>query len=168
MKKVALLCLLGGLWAPVLMAQTPKEPNPAEYRATPEKINNLVHTRLDAKFDFTKAYLNGKAWITLQPHFYPTDSLLLDAKGMDIKTVALVKGGKNNTLKYTYNGEQLNIDLDKTYKRTESYTIYIEYTDKPDEYKAKGIAAITDAKGLYFINPRGEEKGKPTQIWTQG
>ena len=28
--------------------------------------------------------------------------------------------------------------------------------------------AITDAKGLYFINPKGEEKDKPTQIWTQG
>src|SRR6185436_1902867 len=24
------------------------------------------------------------------------------------------------------------------------------------------------AKGLYFINPRGTEKNKPTQIWTQG
>ena len=23
-------------------------------------------------------------------------------------------------------------------------------------------------KGMYFINPRGEEKDKPTQIWTQG
>ena len=93
MKKVALLCLLG-LWAPVLMAQPASEPK-SEYRATPEKINNLVHTKLDARFDFSKAYLNGKAWLTLQPHFYPTDSLLLDAKGMDIKTVALVKGGKN-------------------------------------------------------------------------
>lgn len=31
-----------------------------------------------------------------------------------------------------------------------------------------GSAAITDAKGLYFINPKGEEKDKPTQIWTQG
>ena len=34
--------------------------------------------------------------------------------------------------------------------------------------KVKGSAAITDAKGLYFINPTGEEKDKPTQIWTQG
>ena len=27
---------------------------------------------------------------------------------------------------------------------------------------------LPDAKGLYFINPKGEEKDKPTQIWTQG
>ena len=38
----------------------------------------------------------GKAWITLHPHFYPTDSLTLDAKGMDIKEVALVKEATNN------------------------------------------------------------------------
>ena len=36
--------------------------------------------------------LYGKAWITLKPHFYPTDSLSLDAKGMDINEVAIVKG----------------------------------------------------------------------------
>ncbi|MCW3088657.1 MAG: family peptidase, partial [Sediminibacterium sp.] len=58
--------------------------------------------------------------------------------------------------------------LDKTYKRDETYVVYIDYTAKPDEYQAEGSAAITDAKGLYFINPRGEIKDKPTQIWTQG
>ena len=64
---------------------------------------------------------------------------------------------------------QLNIQLDKTFtKEDEKYTIYIDYTAKPDEVKVEGSAAITDAKGLYFINPHGEEKDKPTQIWTQG
>jgi aminopeptidase N len=92
----------------------------------------------------------------------------LDAKGMDIKQVAVVKNGKNNPLKYQYDKEVLNIKLDKTYRNNETYTIYIDYVAKPDELTAKGSAAITDAKGLYFINPRGEEKNKPTQIWTQG
>jgi len=71
-------------------------------------------------------------------------------------------------LKYEYDGWQLNIHLNKTYKGGEHYTVFIDYTAKPDELKVEGSAAITDAKGLYFINPRGEEKGKPTQIWTQG
>src|SRR5205085_9659469 len=44
----------------------------------------------------------------------------------------------------------------------------IDYTAKPNEVEVKGSAAINDAKGLYFINPKGEEKDKPTQIWTQG
>lgn len=138
------------------------------YRETPALINDLVHTKLDIKFDYDKAYMYGKAWITLKPHFYPTDSLALDAKGMDIKKVAIVKGTSINNLKYDYDGMILDIKLDKTYKGGEKYTIYIDYTSKPNEYTGKGSAAITDAKGLYFVNPKSEEKDKPTQIWTQG
>ena len=63
---------------------------------------------------------------------------------------------------------RLRIHLDKTYRYTENYTIYIDYTSKPNEIKAQGSAAITDAKGLYFINPLGTDKDKPIQIWTQG
>ena len=166
MRRILLIPFL--LLAVFAIAQ-PKQPAPPKtYQATPERINDLVHTKLDAKFDYSKQQLIGKAWITLRPHFYPTDSLLLDAKGMDIKEVAVVKGGRNNKLQYNYDGLFLNIDLDKTYKNNEPYTIYIDYVAKPNEFQAKGSAAITDAKGLYFINPLGEDKQKPTQIWTQG
>ena len=151
------------------MAQTATKTDvPKVYRGSAEKINDLVHTKIDARFDYQHSYLNGKVWITLKPHFYPTDSLSLDAKGMDIKQVAIVRAGKNTPLKFKYDGWMLNITLDKTYKRTENYIVYIDYTAKPNELKVQGSAAITDAKGLYFINPKGEEKNKPTQIWTQG
>lgn len=140
------------------------------YRGFSTKLNDLVHTKLDVRFDLAHAHMPGKAWITLKPHFYPTDSLQLDAKGMNINTVALVKAGKNIPLQYTYiDSAFLNIKLDKVYKNTEIYTIYIDYVSKPDEYTGtEGSAAIKEAKGLYFINPTGEEEGKPTQIWTQG
>src|SRR6476646_11091052 len=138
------------------------------YRESAPKINDLVHTKLDASFDYSKSQLLGKTWVTLQPHFYPTDSLTLDAKGMDIKKVALSSGSKLTDLKYSYDGLLLHIKLPRTYKNSEQYTIYIDYIAKPDEFKTKGSAAITDAKGLYFINPTGAVKGKPTQIWTQG
>ncbi len=138
------------------------------YRATPDKINDLVHTKLDVKFDYKKCYLYGKAWITLKPHFYPTNSLTLDAKGMDIKNVSISNGNINSPLKFTYDSLHLNIDLGKTYTSSEKYTIYIAYTSKPNEFKTKGSQAITDAKGLYFINPDSSIKGKPVQIWTQG
>ena len=140
------------------------------YRASVDKINDLVHTRLDVKFDYDKSYMYGKAWITLHPHFYDTDSLRLDAKGMEIKEVAMVNGTKNASLKYTYEDkQQLVINLGRMYKNNEKYTVYIDYVAKPDELKSKGgSAAIRDAKGLYFINPKGTDKNKPTQIWTQG
>jgi aminopeptidase N len=138
------------------------------YRACFPHINDLVHTKLNVRFDYSKSYLYGKAWITLHPHFYPTDSLSLDAKGMDIKTVSMNKGNQQIPLKYNYDGSTLRIHLDKTYRNIENYTIYIDYTSKPNEIKAQGSAAITDAKGLYFINPLGTVKDKPIQIWTQG
>lgn len=139
-----------------------------EYRETAPRVNDLVHTKLDVRFDFDKSYLYGKAWITLKPHFYSTDTVVLDAKGMDIHKVAIVKGTTTKDLQYNYDGWQVRINLDKKYKGDEPYTLYFDYTAKPNEVKVKGSAAITDAKGLYFINPKGEDKNKPTQIWTQG
>ncbi len=138
------------------------------YRETVPVLNDLVHTKVDAKFDYNKSYMYGKVWLTVKPHFYATDSLKLDAKGMDINKVAVVKGAAMQPLKYEYDGWELKIKLDKTYTRFQNYIIYIDYIAKPDEVKVKGSAAINDAKGLYFINPRGEEADKPTQIWTQG
>ena len=140
-----------------------------EYRETATKINNLVHTKLEVKPDFSNSYLYGKAWITLKPHFYATDSLNLDAKGMELKKVALVKGTLMIPLKYEYDEWNLRIKLDRTYTSNESYTIYIDYTAKPDEFEEKySQGAMLGIKGMYFINPKGEDKTKPTQIWTQG
>ena len=84
------------------------------YRETATRINDLVHTKLDVRFDYAKSYLYGKAWITLQPHFYATDSLALDAKGMDINKVEIVNGNSGKPLKYKYDGWILNIKLDKS------------------------------------------------------
>ena len=138
------------------------------YRSFATKENDLVHTKLVANFDYTQSQLNGEVWLQIRPHFYATSQLILDAKGMDIHNLSIVKNEIKNTLKYKYDGNIISIDLDKTYTAKESYTVYIKYTAKPNDYKAKGSSAITDAKGLYFINPLGKEKNKPTQIWTQG
>jgi len=138
------------------------------YRETPARINDLVDTRLDVKFDYQKSYLYGKEWVTLKPHFYATDSLKLDAKGMDIHEIAMVKAGKLVPLKYVYEDSlYLNIKLDKKYKGGEQYVVFISYTSKPNLLHDKPGQKL-DGKGLYFVNPRGTEADKPTQIWTQG
>ncbi|MEO6232131.1 MAG: M1 family metallopeptidase [Ferruginibacter sp.] len=171
MRKIFLLiCLIAGY--SLAMAQSEDSPKDTAwekiYRGSATKINDLVHTKLEVKFDYTKSWMYGKAWITLKPHFYATDSLTLDAKGMDVKEVSMIKGASKSNLKYKYDGTQLFITLNKTYKGGENYTIYIDYTAKPNELETKGSLAITSAKGLYFINPTEEEKDKPVQIWTQG
>jgi aminopeptidase N len=171
MKKIVLLLTLIATTT-FAMAQMDDQPKDTTwkkvYRATSTKINDLVHTKLECKFDYSKSWMYGKVWITLQPHFYATDSLTLDAKGMQLNEVALVNGTSKKKLEYDYNAQQIKIKLDKTYKGAEKYTIYIDYISKPDELETVGSAAITDTKGLYFINPRGEVADKPIQIWTQG
>ena len=139
-----------------------------EYRAFATKENDLIHTKLVANFNYAQSQMNGEVWLQLHPHFYPTNTLHLDAKAMEIKEVAIVQNNSNKKLRYEYDGLYLNIYLDKTYTAKDNYTIYIKYIAKPNEYKAKGSEAITDAKGMYFINPLGEDATKPTQIWTQG
>lgn len=139
-----------------------------EYRATPPITFTIKHTKLEVRFDFDKSYLYGKEWLTVAPHFYATDSIILDAKGMDFNKVAITKGKDLKDLKYKYDGNKLRITLDRLYTKNETLVLYFDYVSKPDEVEAEGSAAITDAKGLYFINPKGEDKNKPTQVWTQG
>ena len=141
---------------------------PTTYRAAASQANLLRHTKLDLRFDYAKRYAYGKAWLTLQPHGYATDSLVLDAKGMNINELSIVRGTARQPLTYAYDKQQLRIALGRTVAPGEPYTIYLAYTAKPDELHAESSDAIGEAKGLYFINPDSAVRGKPVQIWTQG
>ena len=61
------------------------------YRKERDKINDLIHTKLKVNFNFENKELNGQEWVTLQPHFYKTKEVVLDAKAMIIHTIALGK-----------------------------------------------------------------------------
>ncbi len=157
---------------------TPQIVNYLPYKGSVTKINDLVHTKLDLEPDFEKKELKGTATITLRPHFYPTDSLTLNAKYMRIVGVfplakPVIINGKEQFveqpgLKYTYDSLFLRIKLDRTYKKEETYTIIINYIAQPEKCKSEGGSAIKEDKGMYFINTDGKEKDKPVQIWTQG
>lgn len=134
------------------------------YRAAETIYTDLVNTQLDVSFDWNNSRLIGKETLTAKPHFYASDKLILDAKGMEIKSVMM----KGKALTYTYANDVLTITLDKVYQRGEEYTIVIDYIARPDERATEGSQAITSDKGLYFINPKGEDPTKMPQIWTQG
>ena len=70
--------------------------------------NDLIHTKLEVKFDWSKERVIGKAELTLKPWFYPTSQLELDAKNFDIQKVALATGKE---LKYEYDGKKIQIEL---------------------------------------------------------
>ena len=126
--------------------------------------NDLVHTKLDLKFNWEKEQVIGSAELTLKPYFYPVDKLRLDAKGFDISQIKLVGPGKN--LKYEYDGSEIQIELGRFFQAMEKYTLQINYVATPS--KSGGSAAILSDKGLFFINADKSSPDKPQQIWTQG
>ncbi|MDR2234481.1 MAG: M1 family metallopeptidase [Chryseobacterium sp.] len=169
MKKVILsIAVLGIVFFTEVSAQTETSGREKVYRATHTKVTELKHTKLKVNFDYQKEQMNGEEWLTASPYFYPSNELVLDAKGMLIHEVALDNGGKKSPLKYEYKNDVLKISLDKTYQKNQDYTVYIKYTSRPNEVKQEGSMAINDAKGLYFINAQGKDPDMPTQIWTQG
>tara|TARA_R110001592_G_scaffold363367_1_gene685281 strand:- start:7601 stop:10054 length:2454 start_codon:yes stop_codon:yes gene_type:complete len=134
------------------------------YRKEKDKVHQLEHTKLNISLDFKKKQLNGEAWLTLSPYFYATNKVTLDAKAMIIYSIKL----NSKEVGYNYDGEKLIVELPKLYIKNESFTLYIKYTARPEKVQQKGGAAITQAKGLYFINADGLDTSKPTQVWTQG
>ncbi len=140
------------------------------YRPFFTVVNDLNHTKLAVKLNWQTQQLYGKATISFKPHFYATDSLTLDAKRMYINRIGLIEGKDTLPLSYNYSDSvKLKIKLNKTYTREEGYTIFIDYTSNP-EHQPNNTSGdiISDSKGLYFINPTGKDKYKPTELWTQG
>lgn len=149
---------------------TPEVESPAvslelpPYNPSYTRTNDLIHTKLELSFDWANQHVLGNAWIDVKPLFYDVNELVLDAKGFDIKTVKV--NGK--VAEYDYKDERLTIALGKTFTSKDKYQVFIDYVAKPNERTTSGSAAITSDKGLFFINPKGEEGDKPMQIWTQG
>ena len=148
---------------------TVEAPSLNDYRASVTKSFDLIHTKLDVSFDWEKHYLMGEATITMKPHFYPSATINLDARGMEIKRVASISNKDTLNLNYSYSNDTISIKLSKALTREEKITVYVNYIAKPDELsKVGGSDAISSDKGLYFINADGKEKDKPKEIWTQG
>lgn len=138
------------------------------YRPSDTKAFDLIHTRLAVRFDWAQEQMKGEALLTLRPWFFPTQDLVLDAKGFLLHEVALQVGDHKRKLDYQYDNEKLRIRLDRTYASTETLMVYIDYTARPAALDSLVSEEAAGDQGLYFINPRGEIPGKPRQVWTQG
>ncbi|MCS7086593.1 MAG: M1 family peptidase, partial [Bacteroidia bacterium] len=139
------------------------------YRESYPRQTDLMHTLLRVRFDWEKRRLYGQARLTLRPYFYPTDSVVLDAKHMLIHKVERVSGERKIAdLKYVYDDQKLRVKLDTVFDRHQTYELFIEYTARPEEGQQGGSRVIASNKGLYFINADGSDPDKPRQIWTQG
>jgi aminopeptidase N len=150
------------------------EPSLKTYRGSNKRINDILHTRLHVKFNWEKSQMNGEAEIIMKPYFSSTSMVYLDGRGMDIHSVEAFECDKNDlpgkklNASYKYAHDSIKIELGRKFSANEKYFLKINYLAKPDELGVKGSEAITSDKGLFFINPKGTDKNKMPQIWTQG
>ncbi len=134
-----------------------------KYNPSAKRESDLLDTKLNLRFNWEKEQVIGEATLTLKPFFHPMSTVSLDAVGFEFSKVT---DGNGKDLTYDYDGKDIVINLGKTYTRDEQYIVKMSYVASPSS--DGGSAAITSDKGLFFINPRGEEADKPQQIWTQG
>lgn len=138
-------------------------------RFSPTSSFDLIHTDLDLKPIWSKHQMEGEAMLKLVPYFYAQDKITIDAKSFEIHEVALkTNQGKKIPLEYNYNKRKLIIFLDKSYERKDTFNLYIKYTANPDSVMTFAGKAISDEKGLYFINTDLSQKGVTPHLWTQG
>jgi aminopeptidase N len=138
------------------------------YQAAATRSTDIEHMNLAVRFDYQKQHVLGQATLTCKPYFYAIRTAQLDARGFDIHRVALIKQQDTINLAYTYQNDKLTITLDTLYTAKRKFVLFVDYTAKPNEIKGLKGRAITDDKGLYFINPLKTDTTKPRQIWTQG
>jgi aminopeptidase N len=137
------------------------------HQSATRKID-ILHTKLEVSFDWENLLLYGNALIQLKPYFYPIKEITLDARDQEIKSVTLLTSTKK-PLVFTNNKTHLTIELDKEYRSVDTLVIIIDYVAKGVERETSdNIENPILDKGLYFVNPFGKDKDKPTQIWTQG
>lgn len=148
------------------IAVTP--PTKLAYQAAQPRVVDVVHMQLAVSFNYEQQFVYGQAILTCKPYFDALQNITLDAKQFTIDEIKLLKKNDSITLKYTYNNSKLSITLDTVYQRNTSFKVYIKYTAKPNQQQTQKGVAITDNKGLYFINPLKTDANKPRQIWTQG
>jgi len=147
---------------------TPADITFNEYKASRERLWDLLHTRIEIAFNWEKRQAIAEATLKLKPYFYSQDTLKLDAVGFDINEINQVVGQKETPLKFSYDSSVITIPLSKMWKRNEEITIAINYIANPERNADGGGNAITSEKGLFFINHDGKDTTKPQQIWTQG
>jgi Aminopeptidase N len=139
------------------------------FHATPVKHLDILHTDIDVSFDWKRHLCLGKVNILLTPHFYPTDTIVLDAKNMTFQHISITASDMTELLyDVKYDKKQLRIQLEKKLYRGDTMTIKLHYTAAPDESYNVVDKAIKSDKGLYFINTDLTEPYKPMQLWTQG
>ncbi|WBL43357.1 M1 family metallopeptidase [Algoriphagus halophytocola] len=145
-----------------------KEQAIALYKPAATKLFDILHTELDLAFDYQNQTVTGTAELTIRPFFHPQQELVLDAQDFELGRIYYENGGEPQSTGYRYDGQQVRIYLPEEVTRADTFKLSMKYTAFPERNSGPGSAAISDTKGLYFIDPLDTVPSKPRMIWTQG
>ena len=141
---------------------------PLPYRSSATRKFDVLHTDLDLAFDWKNQTVIGQASLIIKPYFHDQKTLVLDAQDFEIGSIHLVEKSGPKKLDFQYDQKQVSILLPREYSRLDTFEIQMSYIAFPERNAGNGSEAISDTKGLYFIDPLDTIPSKPSMIWTQG
>ncbi len=151
--------------------------NDVPYQNPADKVWQLMHTDLNLTFNWADRTVQGTAILKLKPYFYAQDSLVLDAKAMDILSVEInqpkSEGPPPEKLNFSYTDSQHLVIHFKTIQMPFGpVEIKINYIANPErelvDVESNAGSAILAEKGIYFINHDLRNPAIPRQLWSQG
>lgn len=114
---------------------------------------DLHHQKLWVRFNFEREQVIGQTEMLFTSDM-KQDELIFDAKTMEFDSVYDVRS--NQKFEYRQDSAIVTVDLGSEFEEGDTLVLGIDFVSSPPE------------RGLYFVNPRGEDPVKPTQVWTLG
>lgn len=145
-----------------------KEYELSAYQSSATRYFDILDTELDLSFDYQRQAVLGEATLKIKPYAKKQHELVLDAKDFELGRIYFLKEGQETIVNYRYDFKKLYIYLPDELSPQDTFQIRMKYTAFPERNSGSDNLAITDTKGLYFIDPLDTVPGKPTMIWTQG
>ena len=118
-----------------------------------ERTWNLHHQKLRVRFDFNQELVIGDTEMLFTTERSQSE-LIFDAKTMDFDSIYDVRSDRS--FDYVQDSAVVTVNLDRQYLAGDTLVLGVSFVSNPPQ------------RGLYFVNPRGEDPLKPTQIWTLG
>ncbi|MCH8853338.1 MAG: hypothetical protein IID41_11915 [Planctomycetes bacterium] len=117
---------------------------------------DLLHIKLELAVDVENEHVDGKATLEMVA-LRDVTGIKLNADNFETSRVALAVGsGRPSAVKYTNDGEFIDVELPRTFKTGEKLSLFIDYAiDHPES-------------GLHFFGPSANEPDVPYVVWSQG
>ena len=118
----------------------------------PDKVVDVLHTKLELGFDLERRAVAGTATHTVTPILAGVGTLLLDCCELKVHEVT---DGRGKALAFDHDGARLTIRFPKPLAKGSKSQVAIAYSGTP-------------RSGLYFTGPSEAYPHTARQVWSQG